>query len=264
MTAKYIEPEEETRLLEERGRRMAEAWRQLEPAPGEIAAARARMLRAKRDPKRGRVLPGAVGIAIVLAGSAAFAGWKTGALDRVLMHQATTAAPQVTSPPSPAAAPRSVRSPSGSVPAEPPQVDREAPPIAPDPTHAARIVPSAIAPASTSGTPTPSEVPVPVGAPTPRETWAAAAEALRKADYAGADLAFASLAASSDPRTRDEARLARAQVWVAQGRRVEARSELGSLAKSGATPLVRSRAAEMFRAIPGDSADRPPPGTNHP
>jgi hypothetical protein len=74
---------------------------------------------------------------------------------------------------------------------------------------------------------------------------------MRAHDYATAERAFADLATSSDPKTRDEARLARAQVWLAEGRAGAARPELTALASGGATPLVRERAADALRSLGG-------------
>jgi hypothetical protein len=79
--------------------------------------------------------------------------------------------------------------------------------------------------------------------------WAAAAEAMRAADYGRAETAFAALAESSDPHTRDAARLARAQVWIAQGRLGQARPELQDLALNGATEGLRSRAAAAVERL---------------
>src|SRR5262249_22537350 len=88
--------------------------------------------------------------------------------------------------------------------------------------------------------------------------WGTAAGAMRSGDLPGAERAFGDLARSSDPRTRDEARLARAQVLVAEGRTGEARSELAVLAPSGATPLVRERATEALRTL----SERQPASAN--
>jgi hypothetical protein len=77
-----------------------------------------------------------------------------------------------------------------------------------------------------------------------------AAAALRIGDAETAERAFGSLAESPDPRTRDAARLARAQLWLSRGRVAEARGELGSLARRGATSLVRARAAEALDDLP--------------
>jgi hypothetical protein len=96
---------------------------------------------------------------------------------------------------------------------------------------------------------------VPSASAAPSIAWSAAAAALRIGDYAAAERAFDELAGSGDPRTRDEARLARAQVWIAEHRGDKARAELESLAASGATLLVRQRAADALRAM--DSAKGP-------
>jgi hypothetical protein len=74
---------------------------------------------------------------------------------------------------------------------------------------------------------------------------------MRAHDYPTAERAFAELATSSEPKTRDEARLARAQVWLAEGRTGVARPELTELASRGATSLVRERAAEALRGLGG-------------
>jgi hypothetical protein len=85
-------------------------------------------------------------------------------------------------------------------------------------------------------------------APARTSAWITAASAMRSHDYATAERAFAELAGSSDAKTRDEARLARAQVWLATGRASDALPELRDLASSGATPLVRQRASDELRA----------------
>ena len=76
--------------------------------------------------------------------------------------------------------------------------------------------------------------------------WARAAAALREDDFDAADRAFAELGGSSDPATRDAARLARAQLWISRGREAAVRPVLEQLAQSGATALVRQRAAEFL------------------
>ncbi len=85
--------------------------------------------------------------------------------------------------------------------------------------------------------------------------WVVAAKAMRSGDYATAERAFEQLATSSDPQPRDEARLARAQVWLAEGRVSVARPELSTLAATGATSLVRQRAADALRKI--DDSSKP-------
>jgi len=81
------------------------------------------------------------------------------------------------------------------------------------------------------------------------QAWAAAAEAMRAADYPRAEAAFAQLTLSGDAHTRDAARLARAQVWVAQGRLTEARPELEDLAANGATGALRGRAEAAIERL---------------
>jgi len=76
--------------------------------------------------------------------------------------------------------------------------------------------------------------------------WARAAAALREDDFDAADRAFAELGGSSDAATRDAARLARAQLWISRGREAAVRPVLEQLAQSGATALVRQRAAEFL------------------
>jgi hypothetical protein len=76
--------------------------------------------------------------------------------------------------------------------------------------------------------------------------WARAAEAMRNGDVAGADQALADLDRSPDASSRDAARLARAELWLANGHALEARPVLAELAQSGATPLVRKRAQALL------------------
>jgi hypothetical protein len=76
--------------------------------------------------------------------------------------------------------------------------------------------------------------------------WARAAAALREDDFDAADRAFDELGHTSEPATRDAARLARAQLWISRGRGAAVRPVLEQLAQSGATPLVRQRAAEFL------------------
>jgi hypothetical protein len=86
---------------------------------------------------------------------------------------------------------------------------------------------------------------------------------MRTGDYSAAERAFDELTRSPDPKTRDEARLARAQLWTATGRGAQARAELIALASAGATQLVRDRAVDALRALT-TSTPSPAPGTNTP
>ena len=75
---------------------------------------------------------------------------------------------------------------------------------------------------------------------------------MRDGAWNRAEHAFDDLARSDDARTRDDARLARAQLWIAQGRTEGARAELQALAAAGATPLVRKRAADALAHVPSN------------
>ena len=65
-------------------------------------------------------------------------------------------------------------------------------------------------------------------------------------DFDAADSSFADLCSAPDATTRDAARLARAQLWIAHGRGDAVRPVLRDLAAHGATALVRQRAAEFL------------------
>jgi hypothetical protein len=257
------------RVARERARRMAEAWRELEPRATDVAAARARLVDRSPRRVRSRVLPGALAFAVLLLGAGAFAGARVASM-RALHATTAPRAPATmlgegTSAPRPPAVghPRipALQAVSASASSAPPAgADVRAPPPAPPEAHRLVQAPpsasNAFAGSRLGGSPQAPETraapdesakgTVPGGG-----AWAAAADAMRAGDYAGAERAFGALARSDDPRTRDEARLARAQVLVAQGRAGEARAELEGLASSGATPLVRARAAEALREPSG-------------
>jgi hypothetical protein len=86
---------------------------------------------------------------------------------------------------------------------------------------------------------------------------------MRTHDYPTAERAFGDLARASDPKVRDEARLALAQLRLAQGRSADARPDLVELASGGATAFVKKRAAEALRAL-DDSSRSQRAGTNSP
>jgi hypothetical protein len=227
----------------ERMRRIAQTWQLLEPSVADVAAARARGLARVGRRKRMRAMPGTLAIAIVLAGSAAFAGagvvWRK--VVAPVTSSATTASPNVAPP---AARTGSARPPR---PVEPPPVVVDEPitvnvndlptaTVSPTPSHPPASSESSLgASASSAATPV---------------AWSEAADAMRARDYPRAERAFDELARTGNPRARDEARLARAQVWIAEGRLADARPELASLAATGVTSLVRQRAADALRAMP--------------
>jgi hypothetical protein len=95
-----------------------------------------------------------------------------------------------------------------------------------------------------------------------RGSWELAAAALRVGDHAGAERALNELAQARDLHTRDAARLARAQLWMSQGKTPEtpgamngsktddARADLRDLAATGITELIRARAREALAQFP--------------
>jgi hypothetical protein len=80
-------------------------------------------------------------------------------------------------------------------------------------------------------------------------TWERAAKALEARDWRGADQALDDLDSNGDAHTRDAAALARAQLWITQGRGAEARATLERLAERGHTPLIRRRAAALLKEL---------------
>jgi hypothetical protein len=74
---------------------------------------------------------------------------------------------------------------------------------------------------------------------------------LKANDFEGADRAFSELNVSGDAATREKSKLARAELWIANGRSAEVRPLLEDLAKSGSTDFVRKRAGTLLgRAAP--------------
>jgi hypothetical protein len=147
----------------------------------------------------------------------------------------------------PAAAPAAA-----TMPAPPPAL----PLLAPEPPRpAASVAAGAAAPAHLRKSP---RLALAVAQPAPAETrhdpptasWQAAAAALRANDRMQAELALAALAEAADPRTRDAARLARAQLWLSQGNVDRARADLQDLAASGVTSLIRQSARDALQTVP--------------
>ena len=76
--------------------------------------------------------------------------------------------------------------------------------------------------------------------------WQRAARALAEHDYVAADRAFAQLARRSGS-TSDAASLSRAELWIARDRWDLARPTLESLVRTGSSPVVRQRAAQLLQ-----------------
>jgi hypothetical protein len=79
--------------------------------------------------------------------------------------------------------------------------------------------------------------------------WARAAQALRTNNEVEALSALDELGQSVDRTTRDAALLAKAQLHTRGGRAEQAAPVLRRLSESGATPLIRRRAAEVLNGL---------------
>jgi hypothetical protein len=228
----------------EQARRLTQTWAESEPSRAEVAAARARFLaRRRRSPRRARPLSLGLAFVLVFAVATAFAAYRVVSArsartlvdpTRALVVEAAAPSPLATGGPrrpsegesAPPTGPSAVALPHPSATIE----DRR--------TQSA----GAVVPAHTASDAAAASVPH-------ANAWEVAATAMRDGDHATAERAFAELAQSTDESTRDAARLARAQLWLADGRTSEARSELESLVGTGATPLVRGRAGEALRNL---------------
>jgi len=248
--------------------RMARVWLASEPTEAEVVAARSRFFARGRHRRRGRSLSLVLTFAALLVGGAAFASARLYAI-----HDAAPSPVGATAPSRVTAA----RAPSAAVPARPPLASGAA---APPETAAVPVEDLPVASATTApadpkvptpavrvtraeGSATRMRASTPAAAPSSAPNpWVEAADAMRRGDHATAERAFGTLIASGDPHVRDEARLARAQIWVADGRIAEARPELERLAATGATVLVRDSARDALAKL--DSSGAPAVGTNEP
>ena len=210
----------------ERGRRMALVWRKDVLQPSELAAMRGRLLRARqRHAVASRRLLALAIAAIALLAWGAWAAQST-LRARAPVHPAIVppAASRLHSMLRPAHTPE---------PSEPVvALDVYALPLINEPAR-----PTASAHAQSS-----AEQPE----PRRRAAWTRAAEALNRGDTEAADKALEELTAEGSEESRDAAWLARAQTWVASGQPERARPVLIKLAASGATPLIRKRAAQTL------------------
>jgi hypothetical protein len=80
-----------------------------------------------------------------------------------------------------------------------------------------------------------------------QDAWSQAARSLRADNFDGADKAFAELGRSKDPPTRETARLARALLWISQGRDADVKPVVEDLAANASTSVVRKRAKDLLR-----------------
>jgi len=238
----------------ERARRMAEVWAKAEPSAADVQRARARFFSARAARRKAKIAPVSLALAVLLVAAAASAAVRVGMkyLHSEPLHAGGLASPQ--RPVGPGAGSDLPGTPAVSTDPTPAAETASITTTAPhDTAVAARArVPDArprraLPAAEPRATAVEAKPP-----PTTDETaqaWAAAADAMRAADYPRAEAAFAELTRSRDAHTRDAARLARAQVWVAQGRLTEARPELEDLAANGATAALQGRAAAAIERL---------------
>jgi len=250
----HVDACESCRGAIEQARRVAEVWTGMKPSDRELQRARARFFAARASRRKARMAPASLALAVLLVAAVASAAVRVGMkylhVDS-LRDPGARASAHVGSGPGSAmdsvavATAAEVPAPSAEVTPAPPTREATSTPGHARPSEARAHKPAPVAEpraATTERAPSPS----------PAETaqaWAAAAEAMRTADYPRAEAAFADLTRASDAHTRDAARLARAQVWLAQGRVTEARPELEDLAANGATTGLRSRAAAAIERL---------------
>lgn len=116
--------------------------------------------------------------------------------------------------------------------------------IAPDPVlRAVRAIRPTTMPTPTTSTTTQRPEPAEPGC------WTPVAQAMREDDPVRVNTALELLRQTGNAETRDAARLARAQLEIANGNSELVRVELHELAETGATPMVRRRAKDMLRRL---------------
>jgi hypothetical protein len=261
-----------------RRERIAACFRDSMPSPEEISRARARYLRARSRPRRlgARALLVTLvqGMVLGLASAATAAFVADHVVRREPPALPAQAAPTM---PAPVVAVRSnLAKPHRRQPPVEAVVPEVAPPRAafedlPAPTPVAEKAPTPalvtekralrsaqrIPPktAATEHVRAPPRVPPAVhsaalpAVPAPAGPWERVAKALEAGDWRGADTALDDLSASGDAHARDAAALARAQLWISQGRGAEVRGTLQHLAQQGKTPLIRRRAAALLQGL---------------
>jgi hypothetical protein len=271
-----------------RRERIAACFQDSMPSAEEITRARARYLRSRARPRRlgtrALLVTLVQGMVLGLA-SAATAAFVA---DHVVRRD-PPAAPVQTAPttPAPTALARANRAVPRR--AEPQSLEAAVPVTAPPPRAAFEDLPPAVAekapsprlvtekpalrsaqrslPATAQRTPAPERVrtepprsgaaPVAAGVhsaslpavPAPAGPWERVAKALEAGDWHGADSALDDLSGSGDAHARDAAALARAQLWITQGRGSEVRGTLQHLAQHGKTPLIRRRASALLQGL---------------
>jgi hypothetical protein len=251
--------------------RLQQVWSTMEPSAAELASARAKFLASGgARPRSSRATPRLVAVTVVLVAAAASAAERivatrfaaTPALPRAALgapREPVASSRRATTLAGDPATPRSAQA--EDLPGAAAEIPEEAAPAAP--SRASHAPAPAVDRARVIAT---ANTPVVVSAPvSPSRPWVEAASAMRAGDYGRAELAFDELARSGDLHARDAARLARAQVWIAQGRAGEARQELTALAASAATAPLREAASNALDELSKrDSSPGALRGTNLP
>lgn len=234
----------------ERLRRMALVWSEDRASDRECATARracARRSRARSSAAGRPVLAMAALMLVMIGGVVAWAS-QPGMRNWLL----NTAEPEPARPAASLQPPHRVPigQAASAAPPESPALSAESLPLLPPEEPSSRS--STALPASSSPAPVPSSSSSATAAleQDPKSTaWERAAESMRNSDPESADTALAEIARGSDAEAADAAWLARAQIWISQGREKEAAPVLDRLAANGATPLIRRRAVELRRSL---------------
>ncbi|HEX4340504.1 MAG TPA: hypothetical protein VH062_31565 [Polyangiaceae bacterium] len=240
--------------------RLGRVWRESAPANSDVVELRARLLRRGRRPRRSRRKMIAVGIVqgLMFGGATlAAAAWVAGIPMPVFGHRASVSVPaQVESAPRRSPAPVAgdvvvVPVPAGDVPTA--AFDDQVAPAHHDepkrarPQNSPAVAPSSVAATTENAAPAESAAPPENAAGGP---WARVAEALSNKDYARAEQSLGELTVSTDPTTRDAAELARAELRIARGQGGSLRPDVERLSQTGATALIRRRAARLLERLP--------------
>jgi hypothetical protein len=126
----------------------------------------------------------------------------------------------------------------------------------------APLAPSAKPPAALPKKPRPSEVQAAASSAKPEVTWAALAAALRDGNDAEARALVTSLQKSTDPETRDHARLTAVRLQLPAGGSqadlsAEMRADLSDLAEHGASSSIRASARRLLTGGMARAAETP-------
>jgi hypothetical protein len=278
---------ESCRTTVERTRRLARTWQSLAPSAEETAAVR-RRISSQREPERARRTTSAMLVFAILVLTAA-ASAATGAVPsrRIWAHLGSAALATRDAFVTSIGQRRHAQAPGAVVwPLVPPPAAIESPPALavapPDPLpiegkgpdamakgasgtsfdaddHRSRSSPrrarnrhaAPAAPAQAS-----AQAAGPSRAEPPPHPWIEAASAMRAGDYVRAERALDALIGGGDAVTRDAARLARAQIWLARDRAADAAKELDALSETGATPYVRERAGALRQDMRGSMGSK--------